>query len=58
MYVYDVLGKVIATNHLKLTEGENTFSLNVSDFSNGVYLLQVNTADGASVSCKKFVVEK
>jgi len=58
MSVYDVLGKVITTGDLKLTEGENTFSLNTSGFSNGVYLLQINTADGTNVAGKKFVVER
>jgi uncharacterized repeat protein (TIGR03803 family) len=57
MNVYDVLGKNVATKNLKLIQGQNTFTLNLSGYSKGVYLLQLVTEDGTNSMQRKFVVE-
>jgi uncharacterized repeat protein (TIGR03803 family) len=51
MQVFNVLGKIVATSNLKLQPGVNTFGLNVSGLSSGVYMLRVGNEE------KKFVKE-
>jgi uncharacterized repeat protein (TIGR03803 family) len=55
--IYNVLGEKVYAQNLKLAQGENSFTFDVSGFSSGVYLLQINTADGVGVASKKFVVK-
>lgn len=51
--VYDLLGQMIKSDQLELSNGMNKTSLNVSDLSKGSYLLQLS--DGEKMTYKKIV---
>jgi hypothetical protein len=53
--VVDLLGKVVATDRFDAASGENTYRLNVSNITPGVYMLEVK---GATTEMVKFVVTK
>jgi len=53
--VVDMLGKVVATDRFDAASGENTYRLNVSNITPGVYMLEVK---GATTEMVKFVVTK
>ena len=54
--VYNVLGKMVKSENVKATKGENNFSLNAADFSNGVYFYNLTYAN--QTITKWFVVNK
>ena len=53
--VVDLLGKVVASDRFEAVSGENTYRLNVSNITPGVYMLEVK---GATTEMVKFVVTK
>lgn len=53
--VVDLLGKVVASDRFDAVSGENTYRLNVSNITPGVYMLEVK---GATTEMVKFVVTK
>ena len=53
--VVDMVGKVVASDRFEAVSGENTYRLNVSNITPGVYMLEVK---GATTEMVKFVVTK
>ncbi len=54
--IFDMLGRTISSENIQLISGVNTFSTDVSEFSSGIYFLQISETDGNAVQ-KKFVVK-
>ncbi len=55
--VIDVLGKTVIEENIEFTQGLNTNKINVSEISNGTYMLQVRTSNGLYQSQKQFSVK-
>jgi phosphatidylinositol-3-phosphatase len=54
--IYDVTGRLVKSFPAKLISGENTVNLNISDVSNGIYIL---TVKGENINvCKQIEVVK
>jgi hypothetical protein len=51
-----MLGRTISSEAIQLTAGVNTFSKDISEYSSGIYFLQIATIDQGSIQ-KKFVVK-
>ena len=51
--VYDLLGRTIYQNDVEINTGENRFDINVSNFENGTYLLEIATEQGSKI--EKFI---
>lgn len=47
--ITDLTGKVISVTNRKLAEGDNTISLDVQQLVNGVYFVNVRTANGSMI---------
>ena len=46
--VIDVTGKVVATRNYGIVQGNQVFPINVGNFNNGIYLVQINTDNGST----------
>lgn len=55
--VANLLGQIVAQKEVKLTDGKQTMSINISNQASGIYLLKVVTAEGVE-STQKIVLEK
>ena len=53
----DVLGRKVITQTSNLLIGENKMSINVSGYSTGIYLLQLETETGKYRTRKQIVVK-
>lgn len=51
------LGQVINTNHYKLTTGRNTITSDIRNLPQGIYTLNIKSADGANIS-RNFTIIK
>lgn len=56
LYINDLNGRTLWTGKASSTSTENTWQLDVSNFSKGVYFLQIKLGGGAAL-VKKFVLE-
>jgi len=54
--IYNVVGKVVKSDEIKARKGENSYSLNAADFSNGIYFYNLTYAN--QTITKRFVVTK
>ncbi len=54
--IYDLTGSLMFKEDLNTESGKNEFSLNVVDWSSGVYFCRIN--DGSQVTTKRMVVDK
>lgn len=54
--VFDISGREVVSRDVNVTNGDNSLTENTSSFQNGVYLVQLKTAD--KVICKKLIVSK
>ena len=52
--IFDATGKLVSENTQTLSQGENILSMDVTNLSNGVYLIQMTTAKG-QISSHKFL---
>lgn len=55
--VANLLGQIVAQKEVKLIDGKQTISINISNQASGIYLLKVVTAEGVE-STQKIVLEK
>jgi hypothetical protein len=55
--IINSVGQVINNRHLKLTTGKNTISLDTWALPQGIYSLNIKSADGANIS-KSFTIIK
>jgi hypothetical protein len=53
--IFDLSGKEMFTNDIKITKGEMLQKIDVSKFAKGIYVIQLTDEDGISID--KFVVE-
>jgi hypothetical protein len=51
------LGQVVSTSHTKLTTGKNTISSDTRNLSQGIYILNIKSSDGANIF-KNFTIIK
>ena len=54
--IYNVLGETIKSEEINGTQGSNSYSLNATDFSNGIYFYNLTFAN--QTITKRFVVNK
>ncbi len=54
--VFDLFGKKITEGNVETVAGKNTFELDLSNYSSGIYLLHISTAKSTKV--QKIVIEK
>jgi len=54
--IFDIAGKKISADQVLLRIGENSISMDVAGFAEGVYILQVNSE--GSVATQKFVIKR
>ncbi len=54
--IYNVLGKTVKTEEIQAAKGTNNYSLNATDFSNGVYFYNLTYSN--QTITKRFVVNK
>ena len=53
--IFDVSGKEMFINDIKITKGETLQKIDVSKFAKGIYVIQLTDADGSVIG--KFVVK-
>lgn len=56
LIAYDMMGKVIFSEQTFATEGSNSFSVNINNISNGIYMFEIR--NGNETSRMKFSVSK
>ncbi len=54
--LFDMMGRTIQAQQMNVTEGQNKFSFDLNDLSNGIYFVEMNNSSGRIV--KKFIIEK
>jgi hypothetical protein len=54
--MFDITGRIVGSIKTELKTGDNTFTINTTNISNGVYFLNI-TGDKMNV-CKKVIIEK
>lgn len=45
--IFDITGRMLTTQDAALTAGENTFTFNIADFTNGLYIVRLSNSDFA-----------
>jgi|GEM_PF-4789532 len=54
--VYDLTGKMVSTQVVNVVAGSNSFEINTTDYTSGVYLLQIN--DGVNAVTQRLTVNR